>query len=227
MRRYTLIAFDSATLELPPLTVHLRSGDELLTNPMQITVWPTPAIADVNDAEPIRDILREPILWVDYWPWAASVLVCLMFAKWFFRKKPAPVAAIQQPSPPAIPAHERAMQQLAVLGQQKLWKQGRLEQFYTELSMIMREYLEKRFNVPALESTTREILPMLKKTNFPPNLTGSLHEILQEADMAKFAQNPPPDHFHEKALDDARHLVAATSNAKLPTTSNQQPRTHS
>ena len=225
LRQYTLVAFDSATLELPPLTVHLRSGEQVLTNPLQITVWPTPATADVNDAEPIRDILREPTLWTDYWPWAVGALVFLIFAKWFFKKKPVPVAAIQAPPPPGIPAHERALQQLAVLGQQKLWKQGRLEQFYTELSMVVREYLENRFKIPALESTTREILPMLKKTDFPQNLSGSLHEILQEADMAKYAQNPPPDHFHEKALDHARHLVTATSNSN-PQTNNQQSTTN-
>ena len=215
MCQFTLVAFDSATLELPPLTVRLRRGDPVPTNPLQLTVWP--ATADVSDAEPIRDILREPTLWTDYWPWAAGALTLLLLAKWLTRKKPQPVAAIQTPPPPTTPAHELALQKLAVLEQQKPWREGRVEPFYAELSIIVREYLERRFGIPALESTTREILPQLKSANFPENLTGSLHEILHESDMAKYAENPPPDHFHEKALNNARQLVTATSKA------NQQP----
>ncbi len=214
VKQFTLIAFDSARLELPPLKVFLRSGEAVASNPLEITVKPTYATADVNVAEPIRDIQREPTLWTDYWPYAAGAVFLFGLIYWFSkRKKPKQAPAVQAAPPPlpTVPPHETALRQLAILEKQKLWKQGKLEQFYAELSLVVREYLENRFSVPALESTTREILPMLKSKGFPENLNGALKEILHQADMAKYAQNPPPDEFHEKALDEARRLVKATS----------------
>ncbi len=213
VKQFTLIAFDSASLELPPLKVFLRSGEAVASNPLKMTVKPVYATPDVGTAEPIRDIRREPTLWTDYWPYAVGAIFLFGLMYWFSkRKKPQPAPVVQTaPPPPTVPPHEIALRQLAILEKQKLWKQGKLEQFYAELSLVVREYLENRFSVPALESTTREILPMLKSKGFPENLKDTLHQILHGADMAKYAQNPPPDEFHEKSLDEARRLVKATS----------------
>jgi hypothetical protein len=213
VRQFTLIAFDSASLQLPPLKVFLRSGEAVASNPLVITIKPTYATADVSTAEPIRDIHREPPLWADFWPYAVGAIFLFGLIYWFSKRKkpkPAPIVPTSPPTP-MIPPHERALRQLAILEKQKLWKQGKLEQFYAELSLIVREYLENRFSVSALESTTREIVPMLKSKGFPENLKDTLHQILHVADMAKYAQNPPPEEFHEKALDEARRLVKATS----------------
>jgi hypothetical protein len=211
--RFTLIAFDSARLELPPLKVPLKVGDSVPTNPLVLTVKPTPAIADVSKAEAIRDIRREPVLWTDYWPWALGAVAFLALIMWLLRrKKPKPVAAIQAPPPPpAVPAHELALREINILEQQQIWKKGQVEPFYARLSLIVREYLERRFGIPALESTTREILPLLKTAGFPENLNSVLREVLHESDMTKFAKNPPPEHFHEKALNMARQIILATA----------------
>lgn len=212
--QFTWIAFDSAGLELPPLNIVLKAGDTLRSNPLKLTVKPTYTTADLEEAEDIRDIQREPGSWMDYWPWAAGALLLLLLMMWLLRrKKPKPVAVVQVPSPPspAIPPHQLALQKLAVLEQKQLWKQGNLEPFYAELSLIVREYLEGKFQIPALESTTREILPLLKNAGFPENLHSVLRDVLHQSDMTKFAKNPPPEHFHEKALNMARQLILATS----------------
>ena len=213
-RQYTLVAFDSAQLELPPLTIRMRTGDTLLTNPVEISVRPTPTGKEVSDAEHLRDIVREPTLWTDYWPWAAGAVVLLVLVLWFFRKKPQPIQQVVH-APVQAPAHEITLQQLAVLEQQQPWKHGKTEQFYAELSMIIRGYLERRFNIPALESTTREILPLLKKTDFQQKQSETLRDLLQQSDMAKFAQTPPPDQLHEKNLVKARQIVMVSAQSSV------------
>ncbi|GAB4487054.1 MAG: hypothetical protein OHK0019_01560 [Saprospiraceae bacterium] len=212
--QFTWIAFDSAGLELPPLKIVLKAGDTLRSNPLNLTVKPTYATANLEEAEDIRDIQREPSSWMDFWPWAAGAVLFLLLTMWLLRrKKPKPVAVVQTQLPPApvIPPHQLALQKLTVLEQKQLWKQGNLEPFYAELSLIVREYLEGRFAIPALESTTREILPLLKNAGFPENLHSVLRDVLHQSDMTKFAKNPPPEHFHEKALNMARQLILATS----------------
>ena len=211
-REYTLLVFDSAQLALPSLGVILRNGDKLPTNTVELTVKPTPAGSEVSDAEPIRDIAREPTHWTDYWPWAAGALAVIFLLYFFRRKKPQLVqVAVAAPPPPQVPPHEITLQQLAALEQQKPWKNGRTDQFYADLSMILRTYLERRFQVPALESTTKEIMPLLKKTDFPDQQSKILQEVLYQSDMAKFAQQPPSEQAHEKNLHNARKVVMASS----------------
>jgi hypothetical protein len=218
-REYTLLVFDSAQLSLPSLDVILRNGEKILTNSVQLTVSPTPAGTEVSDAETIRDIVREPTLWTDYWPWAAGALAAMFLLYFFRKKKPQPMpVAVAAPPPPQAPPHEITLQQLAALEQQKPWKNGRTDQFYAELSMILRTYLERRFQIPALESTTREILPLLKTTDFPDQQSKTLQEVLYQSDMAKFAQQPPSEQAHEKNLHNARKVVMASSGMANSTT---------
>ncbi len=212
----TLIVFDSAVLQLPPINVRLHLGNTLTTNPIQFQVIPKPVSPDVAAIAPPRDILREPVLWTDYWPWALGALGLLLLLFWYLRRlkrgRPAPLARpIPAPEPlREIPAHELAFQQLEALARDRLWEKDELKTHYVRLSMLLREYLEKRFRVPALESTTREILPALKNAGFPIALNTSLRELLEQADMTKYARTPPPPEYHEKSLQNARTLIEKT-----------------
>lgn len=211
VQRFTLIAFDSATLELPPLTVHLHLGDTVQTNALQLDIVPTPAPAETRDMDAIRDIRREPTLWMDYWPWAAGLAAALVLLIWYTgrrRKRPKTVVAAAPPAPPPGPTpRELALQKLAALEQQKPWQKGQLLPYYAELSMIVREYLEHRYGILALESTTREIAVLLKNTDFPDDQKAPLHYLLQQADLIKYADIAPPNNYHEKALESARQVI--------------------
>ena len=211
VQRFTLIAFDSATLQLPPLTVHLHLGDTVQTNALQLEVTPTPSPAETRDMDAIRDIRREPTVWMDYWPWAAGGLVLFLALIRYIRrrsKRPKPPVVVQAPPPPPGPTpRESALQKLASLEQEKPWEKGQLLAYYAELSIIVREYLEKQYGILALESTTREIAHLLKNTNFPSTLNAPLQYLLQQADLIKYADIAPPNSYHEKALESARQVV--------------------
>lgn len=210
MRQYTLIAFDSANLALPPLTVLLPVGKPLTTNELTLNVFPTRG-SELSEMAPMRDIYREPVSWLDYWPWAAGVLVVLLLLIWYLRKinrKPvAPVVVQAAPQPPPVSATDIALQKLDNLHQQALWKKGQVKEHHAALSLIVREYLETQYGIAALESTTSETLQMLSTTGFSKNQAPLLQEILQKTDLVKYAQSQPPDTFHESVLEKARTLI--------------------
>ncbi len=197
----TALFFDEDSIQLPPLPIALRRGDTVTTNAVQIVVTATPSSDDLNDMAPIKDIHREPTLWTDYLPWVfggLGVLALLGLLFWLANRKSK--AKIQSRSL-AIPPHELAIKKLSVLVQKQLIINGFVKEHYTELTLILREYLEKRFGIPALESTTEETLGHLEDSAFPQELSQELQQLLEQADLAKFAKIIPPESFHAEALE--------------------------
>lgn len=206
----TIIFFDADTLSVPPLALTFQSADTAFTNPLEVVVYPTPSADDLNDMAPIKDISREQVLWSDYLPLAVMILVglgilALMF--WWYNRSKKSVARSRAI---ALPAHELALKKLRVLQEKALWRQGAVKEHCAELTFILREYLEKRFEVPALGSTSEGTLQALKQTDFPAALKPDLENILSQADLAKFAKAIPADDFYAYSLDFAQILVTQT-----------------
>ncbi len=215
VQRFTLITFDSATLDLPPLTVQLHLEDTVQTNPLQLQVGASHTRAELRDADGIRDIRREPTQWYDYWPWALGALVVVFLAARYLRRKrkrPKPAVVPLAPlAPPAPPAHVVALEKLDALEQRQLWQNDQLSEYYAGISLIVREFLEHRYAIPALESTTREIETLLNNTPFPDKQKAPLNHLLQQSDLVKYAEIPPPKSYHEQAMEKARTLVRQTA----------------
>ncbi|MEO6037440.1 MAG: hypothetical protein ABIQ93_03435, partial [Saprospiraceae bacterium] len=109
-----------------------------------------------------------------------------------------------------------ARKKLEVLARKKLWQSGQLKPYYAELTFILREYLQKRYGIPALESTTEETLAYLQQQDFPEALRQPLAETLLQADLVKFAKSMPPESFHEQALQQVQTLVETTREVSAP-----------
>lgn len=216
-KKITALFFDADSLQLPPLALVFSSGDSTFSNPLQIVVTATPSPDDLNDMAPIKDIHREEDQWTDYWVWIMVVLGALVFLVWIIwmlnRKSKTRIKSRAF----EIPAHVLALKKLDVLALKQLTSKDLVKEHYAELTFILREYLEKRFAIPALESTTEETLGFLKHQNFPAQISAELHDLLVQADLAKFAKIIPPESFHRVALDISRKIILQTSsNSDIP-----------
>lgn len=206
----TCITFDADTLLLPPLTIRLAGGKTAVTNPLELVVLATPAPVDLNDMAELKGIRREPIAWTDYLPWILGVLgiaSLVLLANWWWRQRQQRGSRSQAV---AMPADLLAQRKLVALSKKQLWQSGQVKAYYAELTFILREYLQKRYQVPALESTTEETLAHLQKTDFPQDLRHSLVETFLQADLVKFAKSMPPESFHTAALQQVQSLVQST-----------------
>ena len=222
----TLLFFDADTLNLPPLPIHLNGNGTAMTNSLEIVVLPTPSPDDLVDMTGIKDIYREPVLWTDYLPWIIAIagfVLLILLASWLIdrankRKRQAALSRTL-----ALPPHELASKKLDVLEQKDLWHKGLVKEYCADLTFIIREYLEKRYFVLALESTSDEILALLQKTDFPEHLRSGLHDLLTKADLVKFAKATPPETFHDEAMSFARTIISETKPLPIPVDENHQP----
>lgn len=223
-RTYVFIAFDSAFLQLPGLTVWLPSGKKIVSNTLRLNVTPTESGESVANMEPPRDIVREATYWYDYWPYGVGALLLLaaLVGIWrrMRRRRPAPpkplTSAPTVPPPPTEPAHLWALRQLEQLDQKTLWQKGQIEPYYRELSWLIRAYVQRRFGIGALEATTEEIIQALRAQSLPDQALQTLRELLQNADLSKFARMHPSKDFHVRALRQAQQFVQNTAPNTVP-----------
>ncbi len=218
----TVLFFDADSILIPPLPVALRNGDTIYANPLQVIVTATPSPDDLNDMANIKEIHREPSDWTDTLPGvlgALLVLAILGLLFWLVKRK---AQAKIQSQNFEIPPRELALKKLNVLTQKQLTVHGFVKEHYAELTYILREYLEKRFRIPALESTTEETLGYLKNRDIDDSMTQKLQILLEQADLAKFAKIIPPESFHTEALELAKKIILETSTAIEPQNPPQQ-----
>ncbi len=203
-----LIFFDSGTVELPPLPVVLLSGDTLWTTASRIHVHPPPIPEEGEPWRDIKDVWQTPISWMDYKEVlvaiAIGILIFSLVLYWLWHRPKEP----RKPRERALlkPPHQVAYEQLKALERQQLWERGEFRTYYTELSRIVREYVERQYGLPALESSTEELLEMLNGIVKPP-LLPPLRELLGWCDLVKFARATLPEHCHLQAIREARRFV--------------------
>jgi hypothetical protein len=218
IRRFTIIAFDSASFKLPPLKVKLSTGTVLETNGVSLLVFPTPVGRELTDMAKIRDIWREPESWVDYWLYGAGVLALLLTLVWWWwknRRKPVQVpVAVQAPTPEPAPqtAAEEAIAKLLSLQSKQHWKHNRVKEHYVDFSLIVRGYLENQFHIPALESTTLELKTQLRQTSASETFQNQIETLLHQADMVKYAQSRPDHSVHENIIEKTITIIKTSQS---------------
>jgi hypothetical protein len=219
---YTLMAFDSGNYNFQPLTVLFFDKkenlvDSLQSNALQFFVA-TVEVDTTQGIKPIKEPLDLPFIFAeikDQLIYGALILLLIALAIYLYikyRKKPKPIVEVVAPK---RPSHEIALEKLDELKQQKLWQQGEVKTYHSALSEIIREYLENRFEIVALEATTDEIIEKMRIFAVAKEQKIVLQEMLELADLVKFAKvNPLPDE-HERSYKIARDFVMATKYEDL------------
>ena len=202
--------FDTGYIKLPPLPAYINhsgGGDTIFSNDLALEV--SGILIDSTGLAPIKPILKEPLAFRDFIPYLIALAVgCAIIGLIFLRKKktaPAP-SVVVIPDPP----HEIALRDLEDLEKKKLWQQGQIKSYQSELTHIIRAYLEGRFKIPALESTTSEVLSDLESKEVDPDLRQDLDQILNMADLIKFAKAKPDIDIHTVFMQKAEKFVLST-----------------
>ena len=212
-QRITITSFDSGSYTIPYFEFNINNG-LYQTGPLHIEVRPM----QVDTAEAIFDIkgpIEEPFSFIDWiktnWIWIAIVLALLIGGILLIRfLKNRPEKIIEEEIIPEIPPHITALEKLEKLRDNKLWQNDKVKLYHSQVSEIIREYIEKRYQVNALENTTHEILQSIRFHGILPEQLTKLNQLLVLADLVKFAKEKPLPNENEMSLINAIEFIEKT-----------------
>lgn len=200
---YVVTAFDSALILVPGQAVS-DENDTFFTNPVALKVYSVPVDTTQQAIADIKNIVKPPFDWIGFLTIAAiivlSVLVVVLvvfIVCWYKRKYKADKTDNQQVVVDNRPAHVIALEQMETLRQKQLWQKSMYKEYFTELSDILRQYINRRFSVSAMEMSSEDLLASFKSLNeigCNKELLDLLRSILSLSDLVKFAKwTPIPD----------------------------------
>ena len=143
----------------------------------------TPAtMTDIHDIKPVLDIAGHwPWVWIAVGVVAALLLAALGWWLWKRRRRPEKPAAA---GAPALPPDAEALAALEALCAQTGVTPRK---FYFRLSAILRRYIERRYEIPAAEMTSEELLPHMDRLPLDRRLGEAFRTFCRETDPIKFA----------------------------------------
>ena len=208
-QEFVITAWDSGSYFIPPIAFSENSKTQALLLNVQTII-----LAEDAELKDIKQPIEEPIGWSDIWPWLLGILILSLIIfivkKYIFNKNKQSI--IVKPKV-IIAADISALKELNALEKAKIWQEGNVKEYHSQLSEIIRRYTENRFQFIALELTTDEILQELKSILSDDQLN-NLSTLLQRADLAKFAKSKPIDTENMESMVLAKGFVNATKQIK-------------
>ncbi len=230
--KYVVTSFDSTLYHIPHMSV-FDGTDTIYSNSFGLKVT-SPQLSDstlaylekINKGETdsidfeqlqlhdIKPVQKAPFVWTDYlWILWIVLGVMLLIALvgliiWLVLKKKRKGYFFTPPV--VLPAHVRAIRELDKLKEEKIWQQGREKEFYSKLTDILRNYLEEREGINAMEMTSGEILNEVRKLLEVDSVYNNLKQILSTADLVKFAKYKPYPDENDLSMVNAYFFVNQT-----------------
>jgi hypothetical protein len=213
-RGYLFSYYDSARVTIPSFRIKYVSGkdtglaavDSLVVNVHSLKIDPEKDIQDVKSPVTI------PLDWVMILLIILVVLLVLALAyivyRYWKKKKGMTEEKVETVK---IPPHEKALASLKELEAKKLWQQGLIKDYHSEITEIIRQYFEERFGFNALEQTSSEIIDELKKNDDGGKIVDTAERFFSNADLVKFAKFEPLPEVNEEMMKQAYEIVERTA----------------
>ena len=214
---YTLALYETGSFEIPPVTVSYR-GDgveagSLQTQKHSVRVESTLS-DDSKDILDIKGPLEIPLSLWSLWPWAVAVLASAALILLYLRRRKGKEAPSAVSRKPRLPPYDEAYQALCRLCDSGLLEEGQLKPYFTRLSEIIRRYLERRYPIQAMESTTTQVLDQLRKMALALDELRLFREFFPCCDLVKFAKYAPSGPEQERVTELAFRILEVTRPAE-------------
>ncbi len=212
---FRVVTFDSGKGYIPPVDfVYRLKGDTTQrlarSNSLMLDIGSI-AVDPQGDIKDIKLPFDAPWKFEDYLPYliALGVFGLAGFAYSYWRRKKRQREREFERLKPHIPPHQQALYELRELEDKKLWQQGKVKEYYSEATEIIRRFFEGRWGIIALELTSDEILSQMKSIRESQKVWREMVSFFTTADLVKFAKYAPTPEEHEKELRWAFEIVRA------------------
>jgi hypothetical protein len=197
-QKLTITSFDSGYFEIPGMEFLFgKSGDSLMysskAKSLFLNVY-TPEVDTSQAFKVIKAPFSEPYTFMEIFPWVLGgilIIGLIIFLFWFIkrRKKNQPIFAAKPK--PLLPPEVVALEKLETLRLSKVWQQGLIKKYHSQITDIVREYLDRRFNFDAPEMTSEEIIEELKNHKINEEALAKVSSAFKLSDFVKFAKAQP------------------------------------
>lgn len=215
---YLITSFDSTLYTIPPFEVFVNDSS-YLSNELALAVYSIPIdTANLQNICGPKGVMEVELTWEEYRDsvylgylliFMSVVLVWVIFR--LVNNKPI-IRIIK--IKPKQPSHMVALGKIEEIKSDSSWRtDGNAKEYYTRLTDTLREYMHDRFGFNATEMTTSEIVASLQKVDKEGNLN-ELKEILEVADLVKFAKLHPSMNENDRNLMNAIEYVNTTKNVE-------------
>jgi hypothetical protein len=198
IKKYGLTQFDSGKYSVPSIKI-LINNKPYYTDSLKVEVANVVVdtlkqkMYDIKDIVPVENTLG------DWWKYLLALAIlggigALIY--WYIKKQQKKKIEEDVYKTPI----ERATNLLNDLEKKELWQKGEVKEYYSELTDIARNYIEEAIEIPAMESTTSELILGLRAASVKKKMTVSqetienLERVLKQADLVKFAKSKPVEY---------------------------------
>jgi hypothetical protein len=196
IKKYGLTQFDSGKYLIPSIAVVIN-GKKVFSDSIQIEIADVKVDTLKQKMYDIKNIIEVDKPFGNWWIYLLILIAIAAvgyFVYYFIKKKQA------EPKPEVViftSPIEKATTLLQQLETKELWQKGEIKGYYSELTDIARNYIEEEIKIPAMESTTSELIEGLrnaarqKKLKLSNETVENLEKVLKQADLVKFAKSIP------------------------------------
>jgi hypothetical protein len=214
---YLISSFDSGRHVIPSftfITKHNNMKDSVSTAALNLEVL-TMKLDTTKGPADIKRPYAAPVTLTEVTPYILGTLLLgaiLFFIFYYVRWKKKNVPMFVKPEKPKDPAHVIALRELDRIKTQKLWQQEKIKQYYSEVADTIRNYIQDRFDIPAMEQTSAETIMVFKerKELINNDCLNEIQHILSLADLVKFAKYTPLPDDNNLTLMNAYFFVNQT-----------------
>lgn len=197
IKKYGLTQFDSGRYTIPSVKI-LINNKVFLSDSLKVEVADVKVdtlkqkMYDIKDIVPVKDGIG------DWWKYLLGLVLLAglgLLGYWYFKNRQKGKIEEEIYKTPI----EKATTLLNNLEKKELWQHGEVKEYYSELTDIVRNYIEEAIEIPAMESTTSELIEGLKvasqkkKMKLSKETIDNLFVVLKQADLVKFAKSKPMD----------------------------------
>lgn len=217
IKKYGLTQFDSGRYTIPPVKI-LIDKKPFLSDFVTVEVTNIKVDTLQQKMYDIKDITTVESGKGNWWIYVLAIVLIIaigVFVYWLVKKNQKKKIEEEVYKTPI----EKATSLLNNLEQKELWQKGEIKEYYSELTDIARNYIEEAIHIPAMESTTSELIQAIrtasakKKMALTPEIVENLERVLRQADLVKFAKSKPLDFEITEDRNKIQKVILTFDNA--------------
>lgn len=227
-QQITISAYDSGYFAIPGFKFFINndSTNAFYSQSLFLEVHTVPTDSSITKTKDIKPPFAEAFNWkwyskYFYWGFSFLVIIILIILITIYFTKKNKIVVLKSEKP-KIPAHIIALQSLEKIKNEQIWKEEKTKEYYSSISDTIRLYIEERFKVNALESTTAEIMKAFRSQVVDKESKDKLQQLLMLSDLVKFAKQFPIISEHTFTLQNAFDFVNETKREEKTIIKNDQ-----